>query len=404
MTTQVLLVQHGANRGGATLGLMQLALALRESGEFTPYLLFSGKGPMAEYAHQLKLPVLIQPVAALMHVAAGAFRPAMLARFLFELPSTMRHIASILREERIDLVYLNTTAPLGAAHTAKRHGVGIIWHLYEVMASDSYLGRLQIATIQQLSDIIVTASDYVALPFSGHPNVIRVYDGISLPEFEGAKAARDAVRRELGIAKDCPLVGLVAIVANIKGHFVLLDAVPSVLARFPEARFLIVGESSVPPGYAHTWRGRWRRWRGQEYDPLQKLQRLVRERGLEQVVRFTGWRDDVPAVMAALDVVVFPSIVPEGFGRPLIEAGAAARPVIASDLGPAREIIEDGVTGLLVPPGSPGHLAEAIVSLLADKKRAAAMGQAGRKRVQKYFSEEQYVASMLNVFRQVARH
>ena len=400
MATRVLLVQHGANRGGATLSLMQLALALRESGEFVPYLLFSRKGPMTDYAHQLSFPVLIHPVAAMMHVTAGAFRPAMLARFLLKLPSAMQYIALTLREESIDLTYLNTTAPLGAALAAKRQGVHTIWHIREVMAANSYLGRLQITIIQRLSGTIVTNSDYVARPFSNHPNVTRVYNGVPLKEFERTGAERDAIRQKLGIGEGSPLIGLVGVVSRIKGHFVLLDAVPSVLGRFPEAQFLIVGQSSVPQGYERTWRGRWRRWRGQEYNPMRTLQRLVRERGLERVIHFTGWRDNVPAVMSALDVVVFPSIVPEGFGRPLIEAGAAARPVIGSDLGPAREIIEDGVTGLLVPSENPDRLAEAIVYLLADKQRAMAMGRAGRERAKKYFSEEQYAASMLDVFRQ----
>ena len=155
----------------------------------------------------------------------------------------------------------------------------------------------------------------------------------------------------------------------------------------------------LSPSYQRTWRARLRRLAGR-YDHFERLQRMTQERGLEDIIYFAGWRSDIPAVMAALDVVVFAPIVPEGFGRPLAEAGAAARPVVTSDIGPAREIVEAGITGLLVPPSDPRGLAKAIVSLLADKQRATAIGRAGRERVQKHFSEEQYVASMLDVLRQ----
>jgi glycosyltransferase involved in cell wall biosynthesis len=101
-------------------------------------------------------------------------------------------------------------------------------------------------------------------------------------------------------------------------------------------------------------------------------------------VRFIGHRADVPLVLAASDVLAFPSTVPH-FARPIIEAGAMARPVVASRLGGPLELVEDGVTGLLVPPGDPAALATAIAPLLDDPERAARLGEAGYRRARADF-------------------
>ena len=389
--------------GGAPASLLQIAVALNESEEFQPYVLFSTEGPAPMRAREAGLPVSIRPVAAVMYTEVRpAFRLRMVARFLANLLPSVYSIARLVRDEQIDLVYVNTRNPVSAAVAARLARVPVIWHVREPMVPQSRIGQLMISVIQRFATVIVTNSDYVASVFVEHNKVIRVYNGIACERYRVEEEQAVAVRQEWGFAPSVPLAGVVSVVSRIKGHYVLLDAIPYVLNCLPEARFVVVGSSNLPPGYEQSWRGRLRRLAGQEYDHLRRLRRMVRERGLEEVIYFAGWRSDIPAVMAALDLVVYPPIVPEGFGRPSAEASAASRPIVTSDIGPAREIVEDGVTGLLVPPSDPRGLAEAIVCLLADKQRATAMGRAGRKRVQKYFSEEQYIASMLEIFRQAA--
>jgi glycosyltransferase involved in cell wall biosynthesis len=125
------------------------------------------------------------------------------------------------------------------------------------------------------------------------------------------------------------------------------------------------------------------------------------ELGLVDRVAFSGFRMDVPVVMSALDILVLASASPEPFGRVLIEAMAAARPVVAADAGAAREIIEDGVQGLLVPPRDAEAMARAIIHLRTHRDAAILMGQKGQDTVQERFGMQQYRDNVQSVYREL---
>ena len=137
------------------------------------------------------------------------------------------------------------------------------------------------------------------------------------------------------------------------------------LEEWPESTFLLVGEG-----------------------PLAGEMHLYTERlGIASNVRFLGWRDDVPAILAAMDICVLASLW-EGLPYTLLEAMAAGKPMVATSVGGSREIVVDGETGLLVPPRNPSALARGIMRLLADQALAAEMGRRGRERVHDVFSIE----------------
>jgi glycosyltransferase involved in cell wall biosynthesis len=174
------------------------------------------------------------------------------------------------------------------------------------------------------------------------------------------QAPSRTLHEEFGLPAGVPLVGVVARLEPEKGHPTLLDAWPLVLREAPQARLLIVGEGS-------------RR---------EALEEQARELGLlglglQNTVVFTGRRDDVPAVVASLDVALLPSYR-EAQGVSLLEAMALARPIVASRVGGVPEFVADGVTGLLVEPRDPAALAGAIVRVLRDHALADALGRNGR--------------------------
>jgi glycosyltransferase involved in cell wall biosynthesis len=162
---------------------------------------------------------------------------------------------------------------------------------------------------------------------------------------------------------DAPTLAAVATLAARKGHQYLIEAMPLIRRRLPGVRLRICGEGPQRPA----------------------LQRLVEALGLGAAVELTGYIEDVLPVLAGADLMVHPS-VEEGFGIALLEGMSQECAVVASRAGGIPEVVEDGVTGLLVPPASPPHLAAAVVELLADPARRCRMGGAGRRRLEQHFT------------------
>jgi glycosyltransferase involved in cell wall biosynthesis len=213
-----------------------------------------------------------------------------------------------------------------------------------------------------------------------------VHLGVDLKEFSLDRTGEaDAVRRDLGIAPDHLVVGMAGRFEPWKGQHIFLEAAAQLVERFPQAIFLVVGGALF--GLGEDYKAR--------------LEAFVRERQLDSRVRFVGFREDMSPVYAAMDVAVHASTSPEPFGLVIVEAMAMGRPVIASDAGGPREILEDGVTGLLSPVANSKALAERIALLLVDPERRRALGAAARKRVEAAFSAEVMTTRVEEVYRQI---
>ena len=177
-------------------------------------------------------------------------------------------------------------------------------------------------------------------------------------------------RKEYGIPPEAPLVGTIGRLSRQKGHPVLIRAMTQVCREVPEARLIIVGHDD----------------QGLRPD----LEASIRALGLEGRVILAGFRDEVPDIMATLDLFCLPSLW-EGFGMVLIEAMAEARPIVASSVGSIPEVVEDGETGVLVPPGDEAALAEAIINILKNLDLGESLGRAGRQRLEREFTREAMV-------------
>jgi glycosyltransferase involved in cell wall biosynthesis len=185
-----------------------------------------------------------------------------------------------------------------------------------------------------------------------------------------------------------------------KGHWLLLDA----FARLdnPSADLVLV-TGGVPPAYAASVRGRVKHRLGMPMDNLDALLRDAHQLGVTERLHVTGFRRDVARVLSIADVLVFASLQPEGFGRPIIEAMALERPVVATNIGPSAELLgEDALAGRLVPPDT-ASLAAALGALLRSPEQRAQMGRAGRKRVEAYFTLDRQVADMAAIYREVCQ-
>jgi len=180
-------------------------------------------------------------------------------------------------------------------------------------------------------------------------------------------------------------IGVIGRLTPIKGHPPLFKAMAAVVKLVPKVLLLVIGDA--PP----------------EKGPYEReLHQLVRHLGLEKVVGFVGRRQDIPQLLATMDLLVMPSTYQEGFGRVLIEAGACGVPVVASRVGGVADVVEDQRTGLLVPPGDPASLSQAIVRLLRDRTVAARLAKTFRRRIERAFNVTQMVERTLAVYREVS--
>jgi glycosyltransferase involved in cell wall biosynthesis len=209
--------------------------------------------------------------------------------------------------------------------------------------------------------------------------VRRIYNGVDLSRYDDTVPCC-TLPEDYGLEPGSQIVGVIARLEPEKGHPTLLEAWPAVLRAVPDAYLLIIGEGS-------------RR---------EALESLVRDLRIAHRVVFTGRRDDVPEVTAALDVAVLPSYR-EAQGLSILEAMALSRPVVASNVGGIPEMIDDGVTGLLVPPHDAEALSAAIVRLLRDHPFADTIARAGHDLVHERFCVELMVSAIQTIYDEGAR-
>lgn len=358
----ILYVHSSADVYGSDMILLYMVSHL-DRDCYTPLVLLPTEGPLVGRLRRLGVEVLVRPLSIIRRIYA----PSFWFRFVASLYQSSRWMCDLIRERGIKLVHSNTSHVLNGALAARWAGVAHVWHVREMRGAGSPVGRLLEWMLYTLSDRILVMSDAVRCAvFSpsrrDDPRIVVVPDGIEVSRFAFVEDG-DKVRAELGIGR-APLAGVVGRIAGWKGHRLFLEAAARVHTQLPEARFLIVGDA-VTSGDLRVQR---------------ELHRRVTRLGLQEAVIFTGVREDIPQVMAALDVLVLPSLQPEPFGLVMLEAMAAGRPVIATNHGGPVEVIEDRVTGVLVPPTDPEPLAEALLMLFRDPDRARAMGAAGQVR------------------------
>lgn len=369
-------IQPTSEIGGSDIAVYRLAMHL-EHTRYRPLVVLPKEGPLCAKLEAAGVPFVLLPMMQLRSIRSLGYQATYLAKFW---PTVVR-LARFLRRERVDLVHSNSLFGLYGPWAALLAGVPHVWHIREIPDLPRPFQRLLTLLALRLSARIVPMTEAVAQQFrtsKGMPDqVVVLPDGVDLATFHpSVRGVR--IREELGIGTQAPLVGFVARLDPWKGAEVFVRAAAEVAARRPDVHFLVcAGEL---PGYEAYARG---------------VKRLATELGLGAVVHFTDWRyrlDDIPEVMAALDVFVHTSVRPEPFGLVLVEAMATAKPVVAANAGGVPEVVEAGVTGLLAKPGDWRGVADAIETLLANPPRAQAMGEAGRRRAERLFEVRGYAA------------
>lgn len=383
MRSRILFLDHAGVLGGAELAILDVARAYRETSTVALF----ADGPFRARLEEEGIPVTVVEGSAAMHAVRRETRwPG--PRAAWGLLSVVRRLVPLAR--RHDCIHANSQKAFVAACLAGiAAGRPVVWDLNDLLTPDHFSPaniRLDVALSNRVAALLIANSQATADAFVAQggraDKVTVVHNGIAAAPFDAVRDADAAeARRALGLG-DVPVVGIFSRLGTWKGQDVAIDA----LARVPGVHLLLVGDALFgEEAYAADLRAR--------------AERL----GVAGRVHFTGFRSDVARLMRAVDVVAHTSSSPEPFGRVVVEGMLAGRPVIATCAGGVPEIVQDGVTGVLVPPGDAGAFADAVAGLLADPVRAARIAQDGRAHAGLRFTVEAMVARKSLLLEQIAR-
>lgn len=305
-------------------------------------------------------------------------------RLLQVRPGEMLRLRRLLRQERYDVVHTHLFgADLVGGLAARMAGVrGVVKTLHNMGRTKTRWQRAADRVLGRWTQRVICVSEHQrrdALARQGVPaeRVLLVPNGVDVERF--ACPGREEHLRALGLSGR-PVVGTVGRLIEEKGHIHLLQAVPLILQRHPDAAFLIVGDGQLRP----------------------RLEAFLKDKPYRDRVCITGLRQDIPELLALMDVFVFPSLS-EGFPIALIEAMAARRPVAGSAIPQLDGVLVEGETGLAVPPGEPRALAGAVCRLLEDGTLRERVTRRAFELVSGAYSEAQMVRTLERVYASVAR-
>lgn len=295
-------------------------------------------------------------------------------KILFSLFKLLKYI----KEKNIEIVHANTRVTQVLACLIQKYSGRPYVSTCHGFFKPKFFRRLFPCWGQRVIAISQQVSDHLRDDFKVENEKIRIiHNGIDLSRFPVQDSlVKSAAKEKFGL-QGAKVIGIIARLSDVKGHIYLIQAMQKVLEEIPDARLLIIGE------------GREKR----------KLLDLARQLGIEGSIFFMASAEDTFEVLSAMDVFVMPSLK-EGLGLSLMEAMACGIPVIGSDVGGIKTLIENGENGLLVAPADPDGLFRAILELLQDNLKAKDLGEKGRIFIHKNFSQEPMVLKTEEVYRE----
>lgn len=382
---RLLFIHNGADLYGASRSFLRLCGRLVRDGVIVKAVL-PCEGPLREALLAANVDtVVLRPLPV---IERQAFRRVSgWLRLLVCSPLSVLRICRLIRSFKPDLVHSNLSVLYTPAIAARLTGTPHVWHIRESYAEFGLFWRVYRRFMGWGADRIVAVSAAVAgqFPESLSGKVRIVHNGFPAAEFEPVPAERIRAFKDRYAVTGDLLVGLVGRIKLVrKGQDVLVEAAAALKSRFPNVLFLLIG-SPFPGNEEH----------------LVRLRQQIRELGVDDRVVVTGDVSDIKAAYAALDISVMASGLPEPFGGVVVESMALCKPVVGSAVGGTLEQIEEGVTGLLVPPRDPAALADALARLLQDRGLREQMGQAGRRRFESHFEFEPFYRKIRTVYGEV---
>lgn len=364
-TRHILFLQSSSEQYGSGKIILQVLKLYRSEG-LTPVVVLTGPGPLVE---ELKAEGFIVRIQNLGILRRKYVNPAgLLNRFSKNLKA-YRFLDQLHSEFKFELVYSNTLAVILGAYWAKKNRLPHIWHIHEILPGPALLVKLLSKMIDSSTPRPIAVSEAVVNHWKAKLKLAKpevIHNGIPYDEF---LKTYPAAKSQLGLPVDKLIITMIGRINPGKGQLFFLEMASRISRTFPQCHFVLVGDPF--PGYECI---------------QEEIRFAIIEKGLSEKVIDLGFRTDVPKILAASDIFVLPSILPDSFPTVILEAMASGKPIVATRSGGASEMILEGETGFLIPIGDVEKGIEKFSKLIENEAMRLEMGKAGRSRVLKDYS------------------
>lgn len=363
----ILFIQNSSDFGGASNALIDIVCNI-DCKRFKSIVLLYQKGPVYDFFKKMQINVYTKRISLLLNYPYVYLNFSWLTikrilTLLLFFPQTLFYLIYIFKKERIEIVYLNTSAFIIPVIIARLFGKKVITHIREIPYMHA-AGKIHFKLLCKYSNKVLCNSNATRKKIIDvSPNAEIAYDWVDKSRF--VPGSKDRALKQMKLENGFFYVGFINLVTRGKGIFVLLEAASIILKKRSDVKFLLVG------GFLHS---------SEKEMIIQKCREIDTQR-----IILWGPTSDVLDAYNAMDIVISPNILPEGFGKTIIEAMLMKKCLIASDIGPTRELIIPNVTAALFKPGNSSELANKILYYIDNKNVRVKMGHYGREHVIKNF-------------------
>lgn len=374
----ILFIHQSSDLYGSDKTLLLLLQQL-DKKKYTAVVVLPLNGPLKEELEKIGVKVIISPVLKLYR---NIFTPKNIVLFFNQLRTSLKTIKKLDDEYHFDIIYSNTLAVLLGAIYSRKAKIKHIWHVHEIIVHPKIIAKIFPKLLRKYADVVVCNSSatknnlIVREPNLASKSIV-ILNGI---EFN-TNTISSLSKSEIGFKQNDCVITLAGRISRLKGHKWLLNTFTNYFSAYDNVKLLFVGSPVL----------------GQEYY-LSEIEQKIAENKLEDKVKILPFTKDLNAIWNITDIAVMPSTEAESFGLVAVEAMYAQKPVIGSDLGGLKEIIQNNETGFLIEPNNEEAFSKALTTLIENPELRDLFGQKGHQRVKEEFSLDRYVKQFEALF------